>query len=979
MKHILAVLFLSVFAQCSFAATATQSERLEFQTTGNDCYADGSPVMDGECYALVWKKTGATFPGFEMIPQAPNDLSKLNDDVWLLDYFPIAVKGELAEIPWSSCPTYTLYLGWLPADKATNGTVTVYLLDTRYTKADGTTACGFDSDAGEDRPRRINAYTPISGLTDITVKLSMSPVVGKNVTGGSYETPTVANQATEEVKFQIAFNAAGGICDEPSREVVYGNPYGELPKATLAGYTFVGWFTAATGGAMVTAATVATSNATLFAQWTPNDNTVAFDGNGGTPDEASRTVKTDAKLGELPSATLRGYTLAGWFTDREKGEKVSADTVIKSNVTYYAQWTANEYTVDFDPRGGSGTMDPQPMTWDEEAALVSNLYARVGYTFLGWTDDETELEEVLYYDGVVVSNLTDVAGGEYDLYAVWAANSYTVSFDANGGVGDKIEDLECFYDTVYQLPKNCFSREGYGFAGWTNATSVAVYADGSSVSNLTAEAGGKVVMFATWQAGSNTVNFDANGGKGLEVLSRSVKTGEKLGELPMPVRENYTFSGWFTEREDGELVTADTIVTADMTIFAHWTPIVYTITYNLEGGVNAAENPASYTVETPDITLAAPTRKGFVFKGWEPEGTIASGSTGDKTFTAKWEAEALPSLFDEPTVGPISEKGATYNGFLGDEEFGGTFTLVVKKLKKGQTFADATLTRVNPATGKKEKVIGKVDAATGEGAEGLEGLQLNAQGVGGTLDGVRVQGAVDAAKAKNADALTVMTGFNKNIYGLVFENAEQEKAYLTIAFSTKGKAKVAGSYRGAKVSGSAQMSVGSGRCAVPFAWSKKGDSVSFVLWFDRLTQELVDVTGLGAGASLVDAGPAGGQATTYAGFALDEKVVRESVSDAIAETFRPIDILFDGKKFDAGKAAKVSYKNDKLSVLGDNVTGLKLTYSKGALKGSFTVYAVTNGKLVKNKFAVSGVMVDGEIHAVGTKKNLTPIPVMMKK
>ena len=344
------------------------------------------------------------------------------------------------------------------------------------------------------------------------------------------------------------------------------------------------------------------------------------------------------------------------------------------------------------------------------------------------------------------------------------------------------------------------------------------------------------------------------------------------------------------------------------------------------------------------------------------------------------EPKKMPTLFDSFAAGAVSEKGATYNGFLGEETFGGTFTLVVKKPKKGETAAAATLTKVNPATGKKEKITGTVDVATGVCAGDLAGLLLNARGVGGKLGDISAQGAVDAAKAKDASALAVMNGFNKQVYGLVFADAAGEGAYLTATFSAKGKVKVAGSYRGLKVSGSAVMSVGD-CCAVPFVWSKKGVRVAFVLWFDRATRALVDVTGLGAGAALVDAGPAGGPVATYP-FALDEASVRASVPDAITENFLPIAIAFDGKKFDAEKAAKVSYKGGVLAVdtaKGGNVTGLKLSYSKGVLKGNFTVYAVTGGKLVKNKFTVAGVMVDGVGHAVGTNKKLKSIPVEVRK
>jgi uncharacterized repeat protein (TIGR02543 family) len=62
----------------------------------------------------------------------------------------------------------------------------------------------------------------------------------------------------------------------------------------------------------------------------------------------------------------------------------------------------------------------------------------------------------------------------------------------------------------------------------------------------------------------------------------------------------------------------------------------YTVTYILGGGVNNPANPASYTAESETITLQAPTREGYTFTGWAPEGVIPAGSTGEKTFTANW-------------------------------------------------------------------------------------------------------------------------------------------------------------------------------------------------------------------------------------------------------------------------------------------------------------------------------------------------------
>ena len=227
--------------------------------------------------------------------------------------------------------------------------------------------------------------------------------------------------------------------------------------------------------------------------------TIDFDSNGGTL-VASVTNDYDAAI-FAPEAPVRtGYTFVGWY-EAGAADPFEFSTMPARDVSLTAHWAANEYTVDFNPgQGGEGTMADQPMVYDEEEALYSNVFCRAGYTFLGWTDDERELEEVMYYDGVVVSNLTDEADGEYDLYAVWSANEYTVTFDANGGVGT-MEPQGFLYDEAKPLTSNAFVKANYLFAGWTVAEGrgSTVYADGATVSNLTTEADGVVTLCAQWK------------------------------------------------------------------------------------------------------------------------------------------------------------------------------------------------------------------------------------------------------------------------------------------------------------------------------------------------------------------------------------------------------------------------------------------------------------------------------------------------
>ena len=112
--------------------------------------------------------------------------------------------------------------------------------------------------------------------------------------------------------------------------------------------------------------------------------TVKFNLNGGsgtTP--ASRTIQEGSAVGTLPKATRKGYTLKGWYTKKSGGSKISASTKVKANATYYAQWTANKYTIKFNKNGGKGTMKTQSATYGKTVTLRANAFKRSKYTFKG--------------------------------------------------------------------------------------------------------------------------------------------------------------------------------------------------------------------------------------------------------------------------------------------------------------------------------------------------------------------------------------------------------------------------------------------------------------------------------------------------------------------------------------------------------------------------------------------------------------------
>ena len=158
-------------------------------------------------------------------------------------------------------------------------------------------------------------------------KLVGDPACGVTLVGGVVE--------CHAVTFDL--NGADGTAPE-GRSVAHGETVGELPDVTREGYSFDGWYTAASGGTKITASTMVTGHVTYYAQWRINSYTVTFDAQGGA---GGGTVARNhgAALGELLVPTRDGFSFDGWFTAASGGAAVSSGTVITGAVTFFAHWT----------------------------------------------------------------------------------------------------------------------------------------------------------------------------------------------------------------------------------------------------------------------------------------------------------------------------------------------------------------------------------------------------------------------------------------------------------------------------------------------------------------------------------------------------------------------------------------------------------------------------------------------------------------
>ena len=148
-----------------------------------------------------------------------------------------------------------------------------------------------------------------------------------------------------------------------------------------------------------------------------------------------------------------------------------------------------------------------------------------------------------------------------------------------------------------------------------------------------------------------SVTYNLDGGR-IEGEYRTSYSAEDAFTLPVPVKENYEFVCW-TDANGKEWTEIKNQV-GNKTFFANWRQIVFSITYDLAGGVNSPDNPDSYSSKGETITLSAPAREGYKFLGWRDKNAvggdfvaeISSGSTGDKVFVAIWEKASFSITYE---------------------------------------------------------------------------------------------------------------------------------------------------------------------------------------------------------------------------------------------------------------------------------------------------------------------------------------------
>ena len=383
--------------------------------------------------------------------------------------------------------------------------------------------------------------------------------------------------------------------------------------------------------------------------------TIEYNSNGGegAPTAQNKVYSKDIILSST-KPTRTGYTYASWNTKSDgSGTSYQPGSKYTSNesATLYAQWNINTYNITYNLNGGTkGTNAPTSGTYGS-TITVSNP-SKTGYTFAGWTVSGTGAS-------LTGTNLK-IGTGNITLTANWTINTYTISYNLNGGTKGSNAPTSGTYGSTVTVSNP--SKTGYTFAGWT------VSGSGASLTGTSLTIGtGNITLTANWNINTYTISYNLNGGtKGTNAPTRG--TYGSTVTVSNPSKTGYTFAGWTVSGTGASLTGTNLkIGTGNITLTANWTINTYTISYNLNGGTKGTNAPTSGTYGST-VIVSNPSKTGYTFTGWTVSGTGAALTgtnlkigTGNITLTANWNINYyyldLNGLLDGSSSGNITGFG----------------------------------------------------------------------------------------------------------------------------------------------------------------------------------------------------------------------------------------------------------------------------------------------------------------------------------
>jgi len=513
-----------------------------------------------------------------------------------------------------------------------------------------------------------NGYTSVESVTGTAAMDSEITAAINSYTGfaspADVETIVISYNEAENIvdyyytrnQYDLTWNLNGGNAEGYTAGKVYYGAAIVAPVPAKTGYSYK-WNA-------VPESVMPANDLEYTAIWTPNKYSVVFDLNGGSVVSGSagtKEVTFDSAYGELPVPAKQGYNFEGWFTAKEGGKEITAETVVStgSNHTVYARFSAVTYSITYN--GIEDAANENPAAYSVETGNITlKAPSRDGYTFEGWYTAED-------FDGEAIKTIAANRGEDLVLFAKWAENSYKVIFHSNNGTGETTAMEEFTYTEEKALDKNTFVREGYVFLGWAKnkAATKADYTDEQIVGRLSGKANDEVHLYAVWSIQKYNITYvNLEGAENANDNPATFDAENNVITLYDPSKEGYTFEGWFTDADFENKVYGSITLEAshDWIFYAKWSPNRYVITFDSGLGNEVPKETMLMTYNQPaNLTLISEmlnfNNPGYTFMGWATtkggEVVYADGATvknlavsGGFNLYAVWQINSFNISYD---------------------------------------------------------------------------------------------------------------------------------------------------------------------------------------------------------------------------------------------------------------------------------------------------------------------------------------------
>ena len=367
------------------------------------------------------------------------------------------------------------------------------------------------------------------------------------------------------------------------------------------------------------------TDATLRVSWSIINYTIDYNMNGGIGTNTNLTsynIESNTILLSPLGVSRIGYTFSRFYNMSNDETVVEISKGSTGNMYIGFGWTPVDYSITYNLQSGSGSHN-NPTIYNIETPNITlgqgNIY-RSGYRFDGWYTASS--------GGSRVTSINTGSTGNITLYARWRLDTYTIYWSTSRGSLSFYSRTETYGN--YPTQPTAYAPAGYAFNGWS-----------PSVNTVT----GSRTYNATWIPITYYITYDLQGGTGVHGnrASYNIETSTFNLSQGSMIRNGYTFAGWYTSAEGGDLVTNISQGSAGCrTLYARWNIVTYSITYDYDGA-SEPSNPTSYNINTDTITFLSPSKTGFSFYGYYNSKTggtlvnsIPKGSTGNIMLYARF-------------------------------------------------------------------------------------------------------------------------------------------------------------------------------------------------------------------------------------------------------------------------------------------------------------------------------------------------------